>query len=59
MGGFNKKGLGANMNKLSNYVLNPNHPVGGNKARVFSSALIYKTKRRATKNCGDETASKL
>ena len=28
-------------NKIINYVLNPNHPVGGNKARVFESALGF------------------
>lgn len=28
-------------NKLVNYALNPSHPVGGNKARVFESALGY------------------
>lgn len=27
--------------KLRDYALNPNHPVGGNKARVFQSALGY------------------
>lgn len=28
--------------KLSEYALNPDHPVGGHKARVFESALGYK-----------------
>lgn len=28
-------------NKLYGYALNPDHPVGGNKARVFESALGY------------------
>ncbi|WP_407656000.1 DUF6883 domain-containing protein [Lysinibacillus odysseyi] len=27
--------------KLTDYALNPNHPVGGNKAKVFESALGY------------------
>ena len=27
--------------KIYDYALNPNHPVGGNKARVFGSALGY------------------
>lgn len=27
--------------KLASYALNPNHPTGGNKARVFESALGY------------------
>ncbi len=27
--------------KLTEYALNPNHPVGGNKARVFESALGF------------------
>jgi filamentous hemagglutinin len=27
--------------KLTDYALNPNHPVGGNKAKVFDSALGY------------------
>ena len=27
--------------KLTGYALNPNHPIGGNKARVFQSALGY------------------
>lgn len=26
---------------LTEYALNPNHPVGGNKAKVFESALGY------------------
>ena len=30
-----------NPNKLTGYALNPEHPVGGNKARVFESALGY------------------
>ena len=30
-----------NPKKLTNYALNPNHPVGGNKAKVFESALGY------------------
>ena len=28
-------------NKIVNYALNPNHPVGGNKASVFESALGF------------------
>lgn len=28
-------------NKLISYALNPDHPIGGNKARVFESALGY------------------
>ena len=28
-------------NKLTSYALNPQHPVGGDKARVFESALGY------------------
>jgi len=28
-------------NKIVNYALNPNHPVGGDKARVFESALGF------------------
>jgi hypothetical protein len=28
-------------NKLQDYLLNPEHPVGGNKARVFASALGF------------------
>ncbi|QDD91997.1 hypothetical protein CCZ28_03985 [Pseudomonas oryzihabitans] len=27
--------------KLTDYALNPDHPVGGNKARVFESALGF------------------
>ncbi|OCA98039.1 hypothetical protein BGS1_02110 [Clostridium beijerinckii] len=27
--------------KLTDYALNPDHPVGGNKAKVFESALGY------------------
>ena len=30
-----------NPNKLIGYALNPNHPVGGNKAKVFEKALGY------------------
>ena len=30
-----------NPKKLTEYALNPNHPVGGNKAKVFESALGY------------------
>ena len=30
-----------NPNKLTGYALNPGHPVGGNKAKVFESALGY------------------
>ncbi len=30
-----------NPKKLTDYALNPDHPVGGNKARVFKSALGY------------------
>ena len=30
-----------NPNKLTGYALNPEHPVGGNKAKVFESALGY------------------
>ena len=30
-----------NPKKLTGYALNPNHPVGGNKAKVFNSALGY------------------
>lgn len=30
-----------NLKKLTEYALNPNHPVGGNKAKVFESALGY------------------
>ena len=30
-----------NPDKLTKYALNPNHPVGANKARVFESALGY------------------
>ena len=30
-----------NPRKLTEYALNPNHPVGGNKAKVFESALGY------------------
>ena len=30
-----------NSNKLTGYALNPEHPVGGNKAKVFESALGY------------------
>lgn len=30
-----------NPNKLTEYALNPEHPVGGNKAKVFESALGY------------------
>ena len=30
-----------NPNKLTGYALNPEHPVGRNKARVFESALGY------------------
>lgn len=30
-----------NPKKLTDYALNPNHPVGGNKAKVFESALGY------------------
>ena len=30
-----------NPKKLTEYALNPNHPVGGNKARVFESSLGY------------------
>ena len=30
-----------NPKKLTEYALNPNHPVGGNKAKVFQSALGY------------------
>ena len=30
-----------NPNKLTGYALNPNHPVGGHKARVFESALWF------------------
>ena len=29
------------INKIVNYALNPNHPEGGNKARVFESALGF------------------
>jgi len=28
-------------NKIVNYALNPSHPVGGNKAKVFESALGF------------------
>jgi len=28
-------------NKVKNYALDPNHPVGGNKAKVFESSLGY------------------
>ncbi|MCW2255569.1 filamentous hemagglutinin [Providencia alcalifaciens] len=28
-------------NKITSYALNPNHPVGGDKAKVFESALGY------------------
>jgi hypothetical protein len=28
-------------NKITNYALNSNHPVGGNKAKVFESALGF------------------
>jgi len=30
-----------NMNKLTDYALNPDHPVGGHKAKVLKSALGY------------------
>lgn len=39
--------------KLTEYALNPAHPVGGNKARVFESALGF------TKNNADDLMSQL
>ncbi|WP_079707596.1 DUF6883 domain-containing protein [Paraliobacillus ryukyuensis] len=36
---FNKSTI--NSRKLTAYALNPNHPVGGNKAKVFERALGY------------------
>ena len=37
----NVEGATINPKKLTEYALNPNHPVGGNKAKVFESALGY------------------
>lgn len=37
----NVEGATINPKKLMEYALNPNHPVGGNKAKVFESALGY------------------
>ena len=37
----NVEGATINRKKLTEYALNPNHPVGGNKAKVFESALGY------------------
>jgi hypothetical protein len=39
--------------KLTEYALNPAHPVGGNKARVFESALGF------TKNNADDLMGQL
>ena len=37
----NVKSATINPRKLTEYALNPHHPVGGNKAKVFESALGY------------------
>ncbi len=39
--------------KLADYALNPSHPVGGNKAKVFEKALGY------TKDNADQLLAKI